>query len=337
MGRVVESVMKDHSLPFGPALCSIGRIIRLVKGAALIVNARSRTGEQAFDRASSLLSSLGVTIGTSYALSDPSRLSETVRGAVLEGYDPIILGGGDGSVSSTVDFLAHHDSTMGLLPLGTANDFARTLEIPSDFEEACETIARGKVVDIDLGLAGDNYYVNVASVGLGVEATRSLSPQLKKRIGPLAYPVAAIKSFFKHEPFSARLTFPDGDHETVEYERLLQVAVGNGRFYGGGMVVAPDAGIDDRELDVYVIKLGRRRDLLGVIRYMKSGDFVKSEGVDHFVTRSVCLETEPELSINVDGELVARTPEEFSIASNALHVIVPKTSTAARLDEPEDG
>jgi diacylglycerol kinase family enzyme len=70
---------------------------------------------------------------------------------------------------------------------------------------------------------------------------------------------------------------------------------------------------------------------------LKSGDFVKSEGVDHFVTRRVCLETDPELSINVDGELVARTPEEFSIASNALHVIVPKTSTAARLDKPEDG
>ncbi len=320
-----------------PALFGIGGIIALVKGAALIVNARSRSGEQAFDRASDLLSSLGVAVGTSYALSDASRLSETVREAVLEEYDPIILGGGDGSVSSTVDFLAHHDATMGLLPLGTANDFARTLGIPSDLEEACQTIARGKVVDVDLGLAGDNFYVNVASVGLGVEATRSLSPQLKKRVGPLAYPVAAIKSFFKHEPFSAYLTFPDGDHEPVEYERLLQVAVGNGRFYGGGMVVAPDAGIDDQCLDIYVIKLGRRRDLVGVVRYLKTGDFVKSEGVDHFVTRRVCLETEPELSINVDGELVARTPEEFSIASNALHVIVPKTSTAARLDEPEDG
>jgi YegS/Rv2252/BmrU family lipid kinase len=316
-------------------LYGIGSIIKLMKGAALIVNARSRSGEQAFQRASNLLSSLGVAIGASYALSDPSRLSETVREAVLEGYDPIILGGGDGSVSSTVDFLAHHDATMGLLPLGTANDFARTLGIPSHLEEACETIAHGKVVDVDLGLAGDNYYVNVASVGLGVEVTRSLSPRLKKRIGPLAYPVAAIRSFFKHEPFSARLTFPDRDHEPAEYDRLLQVAVGNGRFYGGGMVVAPEAGIDDRELDIYAIRLGRSRDLLGVVRYLKSGDFVKSECVDHFVTRRVRLETEPELSINVDGELVARTPEEFSIASNALHVIVPETSTAARLDEPE--
>ncbi len=310
-------------------------IIELVKGAALIVNARSRTGEKAFEHASKLLSSLGVGIGVSYALSDPTRLPETVRETVLEGHDPIILGGGDGSVSSTVDFLAHHQVTLGLLPLGTANDFARTLEIPDELEAACRTIAHGKVVDIDLGLAGDNFYVNVASVGLGVEATRALSPQLKKSIGPLAYPIAAIKAFLKHQPFAGRLTFPEGDHEPAEYERLLQVAVGNGRFYGGGMVVAPGSGIDDRYLDVYAIRLGRKRDLLGVARYLRSGDFVKSESVDHFRTRRIILETEPELSINVDGELVAQTPEEFSVASNALRVIVPESSTAARHDRPD--
>jgi diacylglycerol kinase (ATP) len=304
-----------------------------MKGAALIVNARSRTGEQAFERDSELLGSLGVEVVASYALHDPARLPETVKEAVGEGHDPIILGGGDGSVSSTVDFLAHYHVTLGLLPLGTANDFARTLEIPGELEAACRTIARGKVVDVDLGLAGENFYVNVASVGLGVEATRALSPRLKKSIGPLAYPVAAITAFFKHEPFTARLSFPDGDHEPVGYGRLLQVAVGNGRFYGGGMVVAPGSGIDDRSLDIYAIKLGRRRDLFGVARYLKSGDFVRNESVDHFRTRRVLLETEPELPVNVDGELVPRTPEEFSVAANALHVIVPETSTAAQMDK----
>jgi diacylglycerol kinase (ATP) len=304
-----------------------------MKSAALIVNARSRSGERAFEKALRLLDTLGVEVGVSYALGEPTRLPETVREAVGEGHDPIILGGGDGSVSSTVDFLAHHDITLSVLPLGTANDFARTLEIPLDLEAACETIAHGKVVDIDLGLAGDNFYVNVASVGLGVEVTRSLSPRLKKSIGPLAYPVAAVRAFFKHQPFTARLSFPDGDYEPVDYGRLLQVAVGNGRFYGGGMVVAPESGIDDRFLDIYAIKLGRRRDLVGIVRYLKSGDFVRNESVDYFRTGRVLLETQPELPVNVDGELVAQTPEEFSVAPNALHVIVPETSTAAQMDK----
>jgi diacylglycerol kinase (ATP) len=233
-----------------------------------------------------------------------------------------------------VDFLAHHDTVLGLLPLGTANDFARTLGIPPDVEGACRTIAEGKVVDIDLGLVGDNYYVNVASVGLGVEATRAVSPWIKKTAGALAYPTATIKAFLQHEPFSARLTFPDGDHEAVEYDRLLQVAVGNGRFYGGGMVVAPDSGIDDVTLDVYAIELGRHRDLVGVARYLKSGDFIRSELVSHFQTGCVYLETEPQLPLNVDGEVVAQTPQSFSVARNALKVLVPQESTAARRDLP---
>jgi YegS/Rv2252/BmrU family lipid kinase len=303
--------------------------------AALIVNTRSRSGERVFFQALDRLQELGVSLGVTYAIRDPARLPETVR-EVLDngsGYRFLILGGGDGTVSSVVDFLAHHHVVLGLLPLGTANDFARTLEIPQDIEGACKAIAGGKVVDIDLGLAGDNYYVNVASVGLGVETTRTLSPWLKKSTGPLAYPAAAIRAFLRHEPFAARLTFPDSDHEPVEYGRLLQVAVGNGRFYGGGMVVAPESGIDDKTLDVYAIDLGRHRNLIGVARYLRSGDFIRMEGVHHFRTSRVRLETDPELAVNIDGEVVARTPQDFSVAHNALHILVPQESDAARRDK----
>ena len=301
--------------------------------AALIVNTRSRTGERAFFKALDRLEELHVPVGVTYAIRDPARLSETVREVIDDDYRFLILGGGDGSVSSVVDFLADRHTLLGLLPLGTANDFARTLDIPDDIEGACETIANGKVVDVDLGLAGDNFYVNVASVGLGVEATRALSPWLKKSTGPLAYPVAAIRAFLKHEPFSARLTFPEGDHETVEYDRLLQVAVGNGRFYGGGMVVALESNIDDKTLDVYAIDLGRRRDLIGAARYLKSGDFIKTDGVHHFRTPRVRLETDPDLPVNIDGEVVTQTPQDFSIAHNALDVLVPQGSAAARHDD----
>jgi diacylglycerol kinase (ATP) len=300
--------------------------------AALIVNTRSRTGERAFFRAIDLLQELGVPLGVTYAIRDPARLSETVREVLDDGYRLMILGGGDGSVSSVVDFLAGRDTVLGLLPLGTANDFARTLEIPEDVEEACQAIAGGKIVDVDLGLAGDNFYVNVASVGLSVGTTRALSPWLKKSTGPLAYPLAAMKAFFKHEPFSARLVFPDEDNDPVEYDRLLQIAVGNGRFYGGGMVVAPESGIDDRTLDIYAIELGRSRDLFGLARYIKSGDFINVEGVHHFRTSRVRLETDPELQVNIDGEVVTHTPQDFSVARNALDVMVPQDSSVARRD-----
>jgi diacylglycerol kinase (ATP) len=300
--------------------------------AALIVNTRSRTGERAFFQALDHLQEMHVPLGATYPIRDPARLPEAVQEVLGDGYEFLILGGGDGTVSSVVDFLADRGTLLGLLPLGTANDFARTLDIPEDIEEACKLIANGKVVDIDLGLAGDNFYVNVASVGLSVEATRALSPWLKKSTGPLAYPVAAIRAFLKHEPFSAKLTFPEGDHEPVEYDRLLQVAVGNGRFYGGGMIVALESGIDDKTLDIYAIDLGRRRDLIGAVRYLKSGDFIKTDGVHNFRTPRVRLETDPDLPVNIDGEVVTRTPQDFSVAQNALNVLVPQDSTAARQD-----
>src|ERR671917_942739 len=143
--------------------------------AALVVNTRSRVGEPAFGLALDHLIAYGIPMGTVYPMRDPARLADTVRKALLEGHDLVILGGGDGAVSTVVDLLANSDATLGLLPLGTANDFARTLGIPFDLEAACNVIAHGKVAHADLGLAGSNYYVNVASVGLGTEVVENLS------------------------------------------------------------------------------------------------------------------------------------------------------------------
>lgn len=303
-----------------------------LRRAAMVVNARSRTGDEAFERAREWLTELGVPLHAAHRLHDPGRVPETVRAELRDGADLVILGGGDGTISTVVDFLAGSLPALGVLPLGTANDFARTLQIPGDLRQACETIAAGRVVDVDLGLVGESYFVNVASVGLSVAVTRRLSGRLKRYAGPLAYPMAAARALAGYRPFDARLTFPDADHDPVDLPRMLQVAVGNGRFYGGGNLVSPAAGIDDHTLDVYGIQAGRHRDLLGVARYFRSGQFVHSDSVAHLTTRRVAVETDPPLRLNVDGEIVGRTPQEFSVARNALHVIVPPDSTAASLD-----
>ena len=109
-------------------------------------------------------------------------------------------------------------------------------------------------MDIDLGRADDRYYVNVASIGLGARVITRVSPWLKRVAGKLADPVAVAHALVGFRPFAATLTFPGGDHPPATFPRLLQIGVGNGRFYGGGAVVAPDAGIDDGTLDVYAIE-----------------------------------------------------------------------------------
>ena len=304
-------------------ISSIGNAFR---SAALIVNAHSRVGRSAVTAASVYLGKLGVPVKTTRVLDDPVRLPETVQETLVEGHDLIILGGGDGSVSSVVDFMVDGDTVLGLLPMGTANDFARTLGIPFELDRACETIARGRLMDVDLGMAGDNYYANVASVGLSTGVTKALSPLLKRTVGPLAYPLAALRAYKEHKPFQAALIFPDSGQEPVVLDNLLQVAVGNGRFYGGGLVVAPDAALDDSALDVYAVDAGRLLDLARVARGLRNGSFIEDEGVHYWRTRRVQLITEPSLPVNVDGELVANTPKLFSVAPKALRIVVPRAN-----------
>jgi len=297
--------------------------------AALIVNTRARRGREQAARARQVLATWGVPLAVSYAPRSSARLPALVRAALDAGCDLIILGGGDGTVSAAVDLLAHRHAVLGLLPLGTANDFARTLGISTDLDAACAVIARGKVVDIDLGRADDLYYVNVASIGLGARVITRVSPWLKRVAGKLAYPVAAARALVGFHPFAATLTFPEGDHPPTTFPRLLQIGVGNGRFYGGGAVVAPGAGIDDGTLDVYAIEWAGWRDLAGLALTFRSGRFVHRATVYTYETAAVRIETERTLATNVDGELVDQTPVLFTQARDALRVLVPQDSTAA--------
>jgi YegS/Rv2252/BmrU family lipid kinase len=298
------------------------------QGAALIINARARGAEGVLDLASRYLAEEGVALGCKTEVQEPSRLRATVRKAIQEGHAPIILGGGDGSVGAAVEALAGRDAALGLLPIGTANDFARTLGIPVDLQEACAVVGRGRVSEVDLGMANNQHYVNVATVGLGAEVARRISPAVKRVAGALAYPAAAIGALVQHQPFAATLTFPDGDYPPASYERLLQVAVGNGRFYGGGMIVSPEADISDGTLDVYALELGPARELAEVALRWRSGEFTDLDAVGHYRTRRVRLETRPELEVNLDGELCERTPALFTLHPRALRVIVPLDSGA---------
>ena len=112
-----------------------------------------------------------------------AELAWTLDRVVADGHDLIVVGGGDGTVSYAAGRVAGTNAVLGVLPLGTANDFARTLEIPNNLAEACAAIAEGKLVDIDLGRANGKPFLNVASVGLSVAVTEALSPRLKRTSG----------------------------------------------------------------------------------------------------------------------------------------------------------
>ena len=302
------------------------------KSAAVVINAGARLGSAAPALAVDTLQRAGLPISTVHHVLSGAELAGTLDRVVADGHDLVVVGGGDGTVSFAAGRLAGTRIVLGVLPLGTANDLARTLEIPGDLAGACAALAGGKVVDIDMGRVNGQPFLNVASVGLSVGVTETLSPRLKRYLGPLAYGIAAVRAYARHKPFRARLEFPDGDHETLELENLLQVAVGNGRHYGGGNAVSPTAGIDDHTLDIYAIPGAPLREHIRIARMLKDGSFVERNGVYHRTTRCVRLVTEPPMPVNLDGEIATVTPADFTVERNAVHVVVPHGSTSASLD-----
>ncbi|GAB3162360.1 lipid kinase [Myceligenerans halotolerans] len=299
----------------------------------LVVNTGARSGAAALATVREVLVADGVRDLRTHEVTSGDALVATLDRIMVDPPRLLVVGGGDGTAGAAAARVAGTRTVLGVLPLGTANDFARTLELSPDPAVAAREMLGGKVVDLDVGRVNGSTYLNVASFGLSVEVTRRLAPRLKRFLGPAAYAVATVCAFRHHRPFAARLEFPDGDHEPLELDELLQVAVGSGRHYGGGNSVSPTASLDDGLLDVYAIVKGRLRDHVSIARLLRDGSLIEHDRVRHVVTRAVDVVTTEPMPVNLDGELAATTPAAFRVDRNALHVAVPARSRAARLDD----
>ena len=254
---------------------------------------------------------------------------------LADGHDLVVVGGGDGTMSYAAGRVAGTNVVLGVLPLGTANDFARTLEIPNNLAEACATIADGKVVDIDLGRANGEPFLNVASVGLSVAVTEALSPRLKRYIGPLAYSIATALAYARHKPFRARLEFP----RRATTSRWNSTTCSRWRSATAGTTAAatrspPPQGSTTTSLTSTPSWPGPLREHVSIARLLKDGSFIEHDRVYHLTSRRVRLVTEPPLPVNLDGEIATTTPADFTIQRNAVHVVVPQSSTSALFDGP---
>jgi YegS/Rv2252/BmrU family lipid kinase len=233
--------------------------------------------------------------------------------------DLVIVGGGDGTLNACVEGLIETQLPLGILPLGTANDLARTLGIPRAIPDACEVIARGKLQAIDLGRVNGRHFFNVASLGLSVKITQQLSREAKRRWGMLAYPIAALQVLVHSVPFSAEIRV-NGETKRV---KTVQIAVGNGRHYGGGMTVAADAAINDQRLDLYSIEIQHWWQIIPLLPAMRSGTHASWSFVRALHGQEIEITTARPHAINTDGEITTTTPAQFCVVPQALSVFVP--------------
>ncbi|RZJ95217.1 MAG: YegS/Rv2252/BmrU family lipid kinase [Novosphingobium sp.] len=289
--------------------------------AVLVVNAHSRRGEKLFQAARDKLVAAGVTLTEAHAVHDPDDLVPTVRSAIVGGAPMVIVGGGDGSLSSTIDEFVGRKSVFALLPLGTANSFARTLAIPLDLDGAVHTIASGKIRRLDLGVINGDYFANAAALGLSPLIGETVPHRLKRYLGRIGYLLWAIWCLTHFRPF--RLYVGEGDDRQSFW--ATEVRVFNGRFHGGVEMLENEA-LDDGEIVVQAVT-GRSVSRLGwdwLLRFFKLSR--RAQAVQEFRGSRILLDTKPHLKISIDGEVVTKTPAVIESAHRVISVIVPGSS-----------
>lgn len=287
----------------------------------LLVNPKARRGGEAIAPLVERLQTGGVavTVEPFDALPEISRDIVRLRGTA----DLVIVCGGDGSVSSAAMAAIESGLPLGIIPMGTANDLARTLGIPADLGRAADLIAAGHTRRIDVGTVNGHAFFNVASIGLSTELARSLDPELKRRFGRFGYALAAVKVLSKANRFKARITEKGLRIEASTY----QIAIGNGRHYGGGNIVEASASIDDGHLDLYSLEMKNVWKLALMLRSFRAG----THGAWSEVRTARCIEfdieTDQEMAVNADGEIVTSTPAHFKVLPKALAVFAPRDET----------
>lgn len=284
----------------------------------LLLNSRSRNGRRAEAAVAEALAAQRLDLARVVRISNPRRLGQAIQDLAGRDVGRLIVGGGDGTLSTVAAQLALRRVDLAVIPLGTANDFARTLGIPARLADAAAIAAGSHVREIDLGRANDAFFLNVASVGMSVSALRRLSHPLKRRLGPTAYLVAGALAFVRHPTFHARIDSPAGSSESMVH----QVVVGNGRFFGGGVLVARASTLEDGSLTVYTLGRRGRWGLLSTIAMLRFQVPLDHPGDDFLQTPSAVLQTAPSgKPVNLDGEIRTTTPVTFTVVPRALRVL----------------
>ncbi|MFG3712953.1 diacylglycerol/lipid kinase family protein [Micromonospora sp. NPDC047730] len=296
--------------------------IRRERRAVLVVNAHSRRGRQLYEETRSRLVAAGFTLLGTYPVDRPAELEQSLADAADLGPDLLVAGGGDGTIGTAARLLAHRDIALGLLPLGTTNNFARTVGIPLDLDAAVAVLTDGKVIDVDLGLVGNMRFTNHIGIGLSADVMLRTPPRLKRVIGRIAYPMTALALLTRHRPLRAAVRAEGRRHEFLTH----QLYVANGGFHAGRPITA-DADADDRLLVAYPVGGPTRRGLLrDTARNAATGHRRTLVDEPFLAVRELWLETDRPAPVEVDGEPYGETPIRIGLDPNALRVMAAADS-----------
>lgn len=244
-------------------------------------------------------------------------MEASARACARDRYDLVLAVGGDGTLNLVVNGLANSDTALAIVPLGTANVFARQLAVPHDVESACRLIREGAWRVIDLGRAGSRYFACTSGVGFDAQVLRDVDARIKKVSGYAAYFASTLRAFARYRFRHVHLRLDDDPRVFKGYMTLIN----NGQFYGGNFRFAPRARLTDGLLDVVIF---RRHGVAAIARYLTriaGGTIDTDPEVTYARARRVHVEAHGRHAVHLDGEYAGHTPREFRAVPAALRVV----------------
>ncbi len=243
---------------------------------------------------------------------------EIAHAALSEEFDAIVAAGGDGTVNEVANGVAGSEIPFGILPVGTMNVFASDLGIPqNNLQAAWRIIEFGRARELDLPMANDKFFVQLAGIGLDAEVVRLTTPESKKSLGPLSYMLTLAQIVAERPP---RIQVESEGRPACEGCFVL---VGNGRFYGGPFVLFPEARPDDGLLDVLVFKNQSHWDVVRYVQAVAFGNHPELPDVESFQTRSMRVSSDGRVPVELDGEPADFLPCTFTFSPHKFRVLAP--------------
>lgn len=231
-------------------------------------------------------------------------------------YTEIILVGGDGTLVEAINGLKGKDIMLGIIPVGSGNDFARNLDEKITIEKSIEIIINGEYVVSDIGLVNDKYFVNVTGFGIVSDILVNMVKIKKFFGGSLAYLASTIYTLFSYKSKIAKIHI---NNEVFERDIMLAV-VSNGKYFGGGMKISPDAKIDDGEFELVIVNKLSIPKFLWLFKRVYNGTHIEVKEVEVFKSNSFYIESDEKFVINVDGNLYGSTPVNIRMVNEKFKI-----------------
>ncbi len=250
----------------------------------------------------------------------PGEGTTLTEQAAREGAELVVAVGGDGTLGEVVNGLDLNKNILGLIPAGTGNGFRRSCEIPRQWRQALHGLAAWPPRRIDLGVINKRLFLNVAGVGLDAAVAQKATGKYRNMKGYLPFAIAFIEEYITFKPFHARV---EGENLRLEEKETLAVVAANGTHYAGKFSIAPQALIDDGMLDLCLVKKTGPFELINLGARVPLKKHEQSPAYITARTTECRIDTDRDLPVHVDGDVIGSLPADIGIKPGALRILAP--------------